>query len=101
VALVQAFRSPWHENFPDAWIHAPESAVKKHGAYLAAKAGNVDAAVDLVLTTLSDDAIEALAEFGETSQPVLVSVHAEEAIGVNAIPEVMADMLAKILGRGA
>lgn len=39
-----------------------------------------------------------LVEFGEISEPVLVSVHAEETVGVNAIPEVMADLLAKILG---
>ena len=98
MALVQPFRSPWYEEFPNAWIHAPESSVKKHAAYRAAKAGGVDAASDLVLATLNEDAIFALAEFGEIKEPVLVSVHAEEAVGVNAIPEVMADTLAKMLG---
>lgn len=98
MALVQPFRAPWNDDFPNAWIHAPEYSVKKHNFYQAAKAGSVDAAVDLVLAMLSDDAIGSLAEFGETREPVLVSVHAEEAVGVNAIPEVMADMLAKILG---
>lgn len=96
--LVQPFRSPWNEDFPDVWIHALESSVKKHGSYRAAKAGGVDAAVDLVLATLGDTTIGSLAEFGEMKDPILVSVHAEEAVGVNAIPEVMADMLAKILG---
>lgn len=98
MALVQPFRSPWYEEFPNAWIHAPESSVKKHAAYRAAKAGGVDAASDLVLATLNEDAIFALAEFGEIKEPVLVSVHTEEAVGVNAIPEVMADTLAKMLG---
>jgi hypothetical protein len=98
VPFVKPFRHPWQDGFPDVWIFASESTVKQHPAYKAAKAGDVDAALDLVLATLNDDAIVSLLEFGELSAPILVSVHAEEAVGVNAIPEVMADILAKILG---
>ncbi len=98
VPLVQPFRFPWDGHFPDALIHAKESAVKKHVAYPAAKAGDVNAAFKLVSTTLNDATVESLVDMAEFEAPILVSVHAEEAVGVNAIPEVMADFLAIILG---
>ena len=40
-------RIPW-DDFPQAWIHASESTVKKHPAYIMAKAGDPDAAFRLV-----------------------------------------------------
>lgn len=55
------------------------------------------AAYGLVLDCLNDDSITDLVELGDGISPVLVSVHAEEQVGVNAIPEVMADVLAGIL----
>lgn len=97
---IQVFRYPWEDEFPNVLIHSPESVVKKHRAYTAAKKGNVSAAWALVTDTWSDDAITALVELGESHGPdkaILISVHAEEAIGVNAIPEVMAELLSAVL----
>lgn len=74
-------------------IHASESAVKQHPAYPAAKAGDVDAAFNLVLKTINDDVVNSLSGLAKYEAPILISVHAEEAVGVNAIPEVMADFL--------
>lgn len=91
-------RASWPDEFPDVVIHSPESVVKKHPCYPAAKAGDVDAAMKLISDTVSDEAIEALVEIGSAWSPVLISVHAEERVGVNAIPEVMADYLGQILG---
>jgi hypothetical protein len=94
----RASRSGWPAEFPDVVIHSPETAVKQHPAYSAAKAGDVEAAMQLIMGTISDEAIEALIEIGSPWEPVLISVHAEERVGVNAIPEVLADFLGQMLG---
>lgn len=96
--MTQAIRAGWPVEFPDVVIHSPESDVKQHPSYEAAKSGDVEAAIELIAGTVSDEAIEALVEIGSAWSPVLISVHAEERVGVNAIPEVMADYLGQILG---
>jgi hypothetical protein len=98
VYLVQPHRFPWELEFPRVLIHASESAVKQHPAYSAAKAGDIDAAFNLVLKTINDEVVNSLFGLVKHDAPMLISVHAEEAIGVNAIPEVMADILSKMLG---
>ncbi len=89
-------RYPW-ENFPPVWIHANESSVKQHPAYRAAKSGDPDAAYQLVNAQLNSTIIGQLATRFATQKPVLVSAHAVEGSGVNAIPEALADMLAQRL----
>ncbi len=46
---TSAIRTPL-DNFPDVIIHASETAVKKHVRYKDAKAGDSDAAIELVQT---------------------------------------------------
>lgn len=94
---TKAFRSPWND-FPDALIHAPESAVKQHPCYAAAKAGESDAAFALVSDTISQQAVEALLTMATDCTPLLASAHAFEQTGVNAIPEALADELARRTG---
>ncbi|MEB3826373.1 phosphoribosyltransferase [Phormidium sp. CCY1219] len=89
-------RFPWDE-FPSVWIHAPELEVKKHFAYRAAKSGDPDAAYQLVNEMLSEQVVEQLASTFEGTQVTLVSAHAIENIGVNAIPEALANCLAQKL----
>ncbi len=74
-------------------IHAAESAVKQHFAYPPAKSGDGDAAAALVLSTLSVARYLALEALVAGRRPILVSAHALEREGVNAIPEVFADEL--------
>lgn len=95
--LVQPYRFPWESEFPAVLIHASESAVKQHPAYSAAKAGDIVAAFNLVLNTINDVAIDSLFDSLKNEAPILISVHAEEAVGVNAIPEVIADFLSNLL----
>jgi len=90
---TSAIRTPL-DNFPDVIIHAPETAVKKHPRYKDAKAGDSDAAIELVQTTINDEQVEALKILLSGRTPLLVSAHAYEAEGVNAIPEAFADELA-------
>lgn len=90
-------RTRW-DDFPEVVIHAAESVVKKHPAYVAAKAGDSDAAFALVSETLSPQAVAALLGIAAGRQPLLASAHAFEQTGVNAIPEALADELAKRTG---
>ena len=95
--LIQPPRTPWG-NFPDVLIHASESAVKQHPAYKAAKAGGDDAATALVLDTFNMERAQALKRIAGDTTPTLVSAHALEREGVNAIPEVFAERLSQVLG---
>ena len=93
----QPLRYPWG-TFPPVWIHAGETAVKQHPAYDAAKTGDPDAAYWLVTETLSRDVVEQIAAVFAGNSPILVSAHAVERAGVNAIPEALADIIAKQSG---
>jgi adenine/guanine phosphoribosyltransferase-like PRPP-binding protein len=90
-------RYPW-DVFPPVWIHAHESTVKQHPSYRAAKSGDPDAAYLLVNALLNPIIVEQLADTFARQKPTLVSAHAVEGGGVNAIPEALADMLAQQLG---
>jgi adenine/guanine phosphoribosyltransferase-like PRPP-binding protein len=94
---MQPPRAAWNE-FPDVLIHASESAVKNHPRYQAAKCGNAEAAVSLVEETIDPAQIATLRAFLRGRKATLVSVHAFEDEGVNAIPEVFAEALANSLG---
>lgn len=86
-------RSDWND-FPDVVIHAEESLVKKHPRYAAAKAGDVYAAKDLVLQTISSEALDRIRAIINGKRPHLLAVHALETEGLNVIPGVLADLLA-------
>ena len=90
-------RTPWHD-FPAVILHSPELAVKKHAVYANAKAGDSDAAFQLVQETISPEAIEKLINLAAGRSPLLASAHAFEKTGVNAIPEALADELAERTG---
>lgn len=62
--------------------------MKQHPAYKAAKAGDDDAAMALVLDAFNPDSAQELGRIAGHSKPTLVSAHALERDGVNAIPEV-------------
>ncbi len=89
-------RTSWGD-FADVLIHASESSVKQHPHYWAAKTGDAVAAECLVRDTLSLSQTGALAALLAAHKPILVSAHAYEQNGVNAIPEVFADELAQRL----
>jgi hypothetical protein len=90
--MDQPTRFPWND-FPDVLIHASESFVKQHPLYAVAKSGDTAAATELVFDALSADVLDRIWALFSNSQPRLVSAHAEEASGVNAIPEAMASAI--------
>ena len=95
--LIQPPRTPWG-NFPDVLIHASESAVKQHPSYKAAKSGDDQAATVLVMDTINSEKTLDLRRTAGALKPTLVSAHAFEREGVNAIPEIFADQLGQVLG---
>lgn len=71
--------------------------MKMHALYWAAKRGDADAALQLVQETISAAALAQLRQLIDKRHPTLVSAHALERDGVNAIPEALADELARLL----
>jgi hypothetical protein len=87
-------RTIWRD-FPDVVIHAPESFVKKHPFYGAAKAGDSVAAYILACDAVSPQTIDKILQLTAGKRPLLASAHAIEQAGVNAIPETLAEELGK------
>lgn len=90
-------RYPWN-GFPPVSIHASESAVKTHPMYPASKSGDPDAAFVLVNHLISPAVIQALTKNYAGAKPILVSAHAVESNGVNAIPAALAELLEEKTG---
>ena len=98
MSLMRPPRTAWGD-IPDVLIHSSESNVKQHPDYRAAKSGDAEAAKNLINDTINNNQVEALrALVVDKEIPILVSAHALEADGINAIPDVFANILSKILG---
>jgi len=88
-------RYPWC-HFPPVWIHSRVVEVKNHPDYTAAKSGDSDAAY-LLVNELASLAVGHALKSAFPERPTLVSAHAIERNGVNAIPEALAEFLAEQL----
>ena len=99
-AMKRPPRVAW-QKFPDAVLLAAERKTKQHPEYLAAKSGDATAAARLV-EALTDEAgldrVRALLWQRDGTQPLLVSAHAYERNGVNAIPAALSALLSERLG---
>lgn len=85
--------------FPDVTIaEIDEKGFRQHSRYAEAKAGDVDAAYDLVMDYLGNDFISAVKDQAGDITPIIVSVHAVEGVSANVIPEVAAECLAGLTG---
>jgi hypothetical protein len=89
---MQVYRYPWNR-FPPLIIHAEERVVKTHPCYHNAKSGDPQSAIELVREMLSQESMDHLSSLFSDFKPVLVSAHAVESRGVNAIPQAMAEYL--------
>jgi hypothetical protein len=94
--ILKPTRTEWGD-FPDVLIHADESAVKQHFDYLAAKAGDVAAAKQLVADVLNPNAAARIREALSGSSAFITPVFAEEQMGINRIPAVFAEVLGERL----
>ena len=79
------------------WLFDTDADLKAHPKYQEAKAGGIEAAVELV----SDVALELLVSIKTKlpSEAIYIAPHAREATGDNAIPQVLATAAA-IVGQG-
>lgn len=82
-------KRPWPADFPNATLHTTMSKLQGHPDYKAAKAGDVEAAIRLVDDLANFDKIKALKEAHPDA--IVVTPHAIEAAGKNAIPRVFAE----------
>ena len=103
-AALKAMKPPprvaWR-GFPDAVLLADETRTRRHPAYPAAKAGDTEAATSLVHALVDEAGVAAVRRLlgtVETARPVLVSAHAYERDGFNAIPAALARLLSEGLG---
>ncbi len=99
--MKQPPRVPW-EAFPDAVLLAGESRTKQHPDYTGAKAdGDAEAAANLVGSLVDEAGIvevrSLIAAGADSCDPILVSAHAWEGQGLNAIPIILAQRLSKRL----
>lgn len=90
-------RNPWG-TFPDVLIIDGPDLVQTHPSYKAAKSGSGEAAAVLVADILDETAIDRVRELIGGAAPTLVSAHAEEELGRNAIPQAAAAWLGRCLG---
>lgn len=88
--------TPWPENFPRVVPMSSGVALQNHPLHAAAKAGDMDAAAQLVLDLAKPDKIKLLA--AQFPNAVVVPVHAQEAHGINHIPRKFADFISHIAG---
>ena len=99
--MKQPPRAPWRE-FPNVVLLAAESRTKPHPQYRAAKSGDTAAAAVLVRELVEEAGIVSVRRLidgaSRDAAPVLISVHAYESEGVNAIPVALAGLLEQRFG---
>jgi hypothetical protein len=83
-------RAPWSDDFPDVIVHGDEKVRDAHPSYLAAKSGDVGAALQLAVDLMDPLKIQTIVELAAASNAFLLAVSADEASGFNAIPDAMA-----------
>ena len=99
--MKQPPRVAWR-TFPDVVLLASESEVKQHPDYPDAKSSHdVVAAANLVNSLVDESGIAGvqslIAEVSESGEPMLVSAHAWESQGLNAIPAALTRLLSERL----
>jgi len=85
--------APWRDGVEDVTVHTTLGAVRKKYGELheKAKAGDVEAALQLVAAVAKPEKVKAIAEQHPNAR--VAFVHAEEATGRNALPKAYATML--------
>jgi hypothetical protein len=90
-------RTPWRDGFPDVVLHTDVRTRDAHPCYAAAKSGDAEAALNLASDLMCEAAVGEVGQVA-SSNVILLPVVADETTGFNAIPDAMANILAKRLG---
>lgn len=93
----QSERSDWGD-FPPLIRNGSLEEMKSMDGYKEAKAGDPQAALNLVLSLLSEQTIAEIKKMANGCEPIIVGIRAEEAKGRNQIPNAMAKVLSNKLG---
>ncbi len=83
---IAPYRQVWEKNFPPVILQAALGNAKNNPSYEQAKAGEIEAALLLASDLVNDAAIQKIADLIGDKIPLLIPVHAEEAISINRIP---------------
>lgn len=83
---IAPYRQTWENNFPPVILQAAIGCAKNNINYEAAKAGDIESALLLADDLVNDTAVEKIAALIGDKKPLLIPVHAEEAISINRIP---------------
>lgn len=90
-------RVPWRPPVADVVVHTDVRTRDAHPQYLDAKAGNADAALVLAGDLISDAGMADIARLVDGRASLLLPVIADETMGFNAIPDAMAQVMAREL----
>lgn len=90
-------RTDWG-GFPNVIVNAALKEANNHPLYQKAKGGDIDAALQLAQDVLTQESIDKLVKLAGDKNPILVSVHAEEAVSINHIPLAMSIVIASRTG---
>ena len=93
----RAERAPWGD-FPPLVRNGTLDELKNNENYQAAKAGDAKAALDLVQSLLNEQTVADIQNMVGERKPIIVAIHAEEGIGRNKIPAMMAKVLSMHTG---
>lgn len=91
---IAPYRQVWEKNFPPVVLQAAIGCAKKHSSYEVAKAGGIEAALILANDLINDEATKKISALIGSKKPLLIPVHAEEAISINRIPLAYAMVIA-------
>lgn len=96
--LLSARKSTWDKDFPPVAVQTNINTLmqKDAEAFKAAKAGDIDAAVKVLNLVAKRDKIKELGK--KYPGAIVVSVHAEEAAGLNMLPTAYARLISDITG---
>jgi hypothetical protein len=83
---IAPYRQKWEPNFPKVILNSPMGEAAKHPRYIEAKYGDLEAALTLATDLISQEAMTKLAGIIGNKKPLLIPVHAEEAVSINRIP---------------
>lgn len=83
---IAPYRQQWEKDFPAVVLQAPLGDAKKHYSYEAAKSGEIKSALILAEYLMNSAALRKIQDLIGNKKPLLIPVHAEEAISINRIP---------------
>lgn len=92
-------RTPWADGFPPVVVHTDTTLRDLHPCFVAAKAGDTEAALTLAEELLSASATESLRRIIGSRPVLLLPITALETTGFNAIPDAMTQVLGAELGQ--